>query len=147
MREKTDKIFDNNFESGDFELNGDISFNINSQYIDDRPEDEKIHTENLRKYMHLLIEESRFRHFNEIDEFGDSKKLRKIDINQIYEFLEDELSSRYSRIEIFAETADYFNVHSTKFYNSLSNVFKERLIEELDQKTNVLNRKNIKKLF
>jgi hypothetical protein len=147
MRNKTDKIFDNNFEAGEFELNGDISFNINSQYIDDRPEDEKIHTENLRRYMHTLIEESRFKHFNEIDEFGESKKLRKIDINQIYEYLEDELSSRYSRIEIFAETADYFNVHSTKFYNSLSNVFKERLIEELDQKTNVLNRKNIKKLF
>lgn len=147
MRQKTDKIFDNNFEAGEFELNGDISFNINSQYVDDRPEEEKIHTENLRKYMHSLIEESRFRHFNEIDEFGASKKLRKIDINQIYEFLEDELSSRYSRIEIFAETADYFNIHSTKFYNSLSNVFKERLIEELDQKTNVLNRKNIKKLF
>ena len=52
MRNKTDKIFDNNFEAGEFELNGDISFNINSQYVDDRPEDEKIHTENLRKYMH-----------------------------------------------------------------------------------------------
>jgi hypothetical protein len=147
MRNKTDKIFDNNFESGDFELNGDISFNINSQYIDDRPEEEKIHTEYLRKLMHSLIEESRFKHFNNIDDFGASTKLRKIDINQIYEYLEDELSTKYSRIEIFAETADYFNIHPTKFYNSLSNVFKERLIEELDKKTNVLNRKNIKKLF
>ena len=135
MRNKTDKIFDNNFEAGEFELNGDISFNINAQYIDDRPEDEKIHTQTLRKHMHLLIE------------FGDSKKLLKIDINQIYEFLEDELSNRYSRIEIFAETADYFNVHPTKFYNALSNIFKERLIQELDQKTNILSNKNIKKLF
>jgi hypothetical protein len=147
MRNKTDKIFDNNFEAGEFELNGDISFNINAQYIDDRPEDEKIHTQTLRKHMHLLIEESRFKHFNDISEFGDSKKLLKIDINQIYEFLEDELSNRYSRIEIFAETADYFNVHPTKFYNALSNIFKERLIQELDQKTNILSNKNIKKLF
>lgn len=147
MRQKTDKIFDNNFESPDFELDSSISFEISPQWVDDRPEDEKIHTENLRKEIHILIEESRFKHFNEIDEFGESKKLRKIDINQIYEFLEDELSVNYSRIEIFAETADYFNVHSTKFYNALSNIFKERLIEELDQKTNILGRKNIKKLF
>ncbi len=147
MRQKTDKIFDNNFESPDFELDSSISFEISPQWVDDRPEDEKIHTENLRREIHTLIEESRFKHFNEIDEFGDSKKLRKIDINQIYEFLEDELSMNYSRIEIFAETADYFNVHSTKFYNALSNIFKERLIEELDQKTNILGRKNIKKLF
>jgi hypothetical protein len=147
MRQKTDKIFDNNFESPDFELDSSISFDISPQWVDDRPEDEKIHTENLRREIHALIEESRFKHFNEIDEFGDSKKLRKIDINQIYEFIEDELANSYSRIEIFAETADYFNVHSTKFYNALSNIFKERLIEELDQKTNILGRKNIKKLF
>lgn len=147
MRQKTDKIFDNNFESPDFELDSSISFEISPQWVDDRPEDEKIHTENLRKEIHTLVEESRFKHFNEIDEFGEAKKLRKIDINQIYEYLEDELSASYSRIEIFAETADYFNVHSTKFYNALSNIFKERLIEELDQKTNILGRKNIKKLF
>lgn len=147
MRQKTDKIFDNNFESPDFELDSDISFDLSPQWTDDRPEDEKIHTENLRREIHVLIEESRFKHFNEIDEFGEAKKLRKIDINQIYEFLEDELSLSYSRIEIFAETADYFNVHSTKFYNSLSNVFKERLIDELDKRTNILGRKNIKKLF
>ena len=128
-------------------MDGSISFDISPQWVDDRPEDEKIHTENLRREIHTLIEESRFKHFNEIDEFGESKKLRKIDINQIYEYLEEELCVNYSRIEIFAETADYFNVHSTKFYNALSNIFKERLIEELDQKTNILGRKNIKKLF
>ena len=66
MRNKTDKIFDNTCDTGDFELNGTISFNINSQYVDDRPEDEKIHTQTLRKHMHSLIEESRFKHFNEI---------------------------------------------------------------------------------
>ena len=43
--------------------------------------------------------------------------------------------------------ANYFNIHPTKFYNSLSNVFKEGLISELDNKTGILSKKNINKLF
>jgi len=73
--------------------------------------------------------------------------LKKNDINIVYDYIEGELVRNHSRIEIFSELCDYFNVHPTKFYNSLSNTFKEGLIEELDNKTGILKKKNINRLF
>lgn len=148
MRTKRDKIFDNTFEDGgDFELNGSISFNLNPQYADNRDEEEKLESEQIRNKIHELISNSRFKKFNEVDEFQQITKLRKIDINEVYGFMYDELHSKYSIIDLFSELCDYFNINPTKFYSSLSNKYKEDLIQELDKKTNVLKRKNINKLF
>lgn len=146
-RDRQDKIFDNSFESAEFELDTNISFNISPQYSDDRPEEDKITQKILQEKIHELIEASRFKKFNELDEFSDSRKLRKNDINDVYDYISSELIKNYSRIDIFSELCDYFNLHPTKFYNSLSNVFKEGLIEELDDRTGVLSKKNINRLF
>lgn len=146
-RDRHDKIFDNSFESSEFELDGNMTFNLSPQYTDDRPEEEKIQQRILQEKIHELIESSRFKAFNDLDEFADSRKLKKNDINDVYDYIEGELVTTHSRIEIFSELCDYFNVHPSKFYNSLSNVFKEGLIEELDVRTGVLRKKNINRLF
>jgi len=147
MRQKTDKIFDNNFDSPEGEIKGTISFNLDSSVKGNWSEEELIHYELLAKEIHELIEGSRFKKFNKIDEFHSAKKLKKLDINEVYGFILDELVMNYSRIDIFSSLSEYFNIHPTKFYNSLSNVFKEELITELDNKTGILSKKNINKLF
>lgn len=147
MRTKHDKIFDNSFESSEFELNTNVSFNISPRYSDDRPEEDKIMQLSLQKAIHELIEASRFNHFNKLDEFSDSRKLKKADINEVYEFIEGELNKEYSIIDIFSELSDYFNINPNKFYSSLANGFKESLIQALDAKTGILKSKNINKLF
>jgi len=146
MRKKTDKIFDNNFDSPESEFGGKISFNLDPS-LASADEEDTIYRVMLQKEIHDLINNSRFRKFNEIDEFANAIKLKKLDINEVYGFMLDELLANYSRIDIFSEMSSYFNIHPTKFYNSLSNIFKEGLIEELDKKTGVLSRKNINKLF
>lgn len=146
-RDRHDKIFDNSFESSEFELDGNMTFNLSPQYTDDRPEEEKIQQRILQETIHALIEGSRFKSFNDLNEFADSRKLKKNDINDVYDYIEGELVATHSRIEIFSELCDYFNVHPSKFYNSLSNVFKEGLIEELDCRTGILRKKNINRLF
>ena len=148
MRTKRDKIFDNTFDDGgDFELNGTISFNLNPQYSDNRDEEDKIESNLIRNTIHELIDNSRFKKFNIVDEFQQITKLRKLDINEVYGFIFDEMSEKYSLIDLFSELCDYFNINPTKFYSSLSNKYKEDLIHALDEKTNVLKRKNINKLF
>ena len=147
MRTKHDKIFDNSFESSEFELNTNVSFNISPRYADDRPEEDKIMQLSLQKDIHELIESSRFKQFNKLDEFADSRKLKKADINEVYEFIEGELNKEYSIIDIFSELSDYFNINPNKFYSSLANGFKESLIQALDAKTGILKSKNINKLF
>jgi hypothetical protein len=144
---KRDKIFDNTFEDQDFQLDSSISFQISPQYSDDRDEEDKIQLEMIRRDIHALIINSRFKTFNDLGELAESKKLKKIDINEIYEFISDELVSKYSLIEIFSETTDYFNINPTKFYASLGNKFKEDLIQELDRRTKILKKKKINRLF
>lgn len=144
---KRDKIFDNTFEDYDFQLDSSISFQISPQYEDSRDEEDKIQLEMVRRDIHNLISSSRFKSFNDLGELAESKKLKKIDINEVYEFVVDELNSKYSQIELFAETADYFNINPTKFYSSLGNKFKEDLIQELDNRTKILKKKKINRLF
>jgi len=141
-----DKIFNNSFESSEFELS-DISFELESGYKDTREEEIKIHFEMIARKIHELIEASRFKVFNDVDDLGRCNKLKKSDINDVYGYIVDEMAIKYSRIDLFSEICVYFDINPTKFYSSLSNVYKEDLIQELDAKTGVLGKRNINKLF
>lgn len=144
---KRDKIFDNNFESPDFEMLPNFSFEVEPSWKDNRPEEDKIHYALIANEIHELITASRFKVFNEIDEHGRNTKLKKVEINDVYGYIIGEMTKNYSRIDLFSELCIYFDVNPTKFYNSLSNIYKEDLIQELDLKTGILERKNISKLF
>lgn len=145
--ENRDKIFDNNFDSPDFEIIPNFSFNLDPSWTDSKSEEEKIHYQLISTTIHELVMDSRFKKFNEIDEHGRNAKLKKVEINDVYGYVVGEMVKNYSRIDIFSEMCTYFDINPTKFYNSLSNVYKEDLIEELDRKTGILDRKNINKLF
>jgi ferritin-like protein len=142
-----DKIFDNNFDSPDFEILSNMSFEVDSSFKDEMDEDIKIHYDMIANKIHKLIELSRFKQFNEVDDLGRCKKLKKSDINDVYGYIVDEMKAKFSRIDIFSEMCVYFDIKPDKFYSSLSNVYKEDLIQELDLRTGVLERKNINKLF
>ena len=141
-----DKIFNNNFESPDTEFST-IKFELDPNVKDNKDEEDKIHYDLIARKIHELIEASRFKVFNKVDELGKCTSLKKSDINDIYGYVIDEMSTKNSRIDLFSELCVYFDINPTKFYSSLSNVYKEDLIQELDLKTGILKRKNIMKLF
>jgi len=147
MRTKRDKIFDNTFEETDYELDTSMSFELAPSVADNRSEEDKIESKLIASEIHDLIESSRYKKFNKIDEFQQTIKLKKIDINDIYEFISDEMRESYSIVDVYSELCDYFNINPTKFYQSLGNKFKEELIEELDARTSILKKKNINRLF
>ena len=146
-RTKRDKIFDNTFEDQEFELDTHMSFEIAPAYADHREEEDKIEEDIIMDKIHDLVSNSRFKKFNVIDEFQQSTKLKKIDINDVYDFMNDELCPDHSMVFVFSCLCDYFNVNPTKFYSSLGNKFKEDLITELDKTTGVLGKRNINRLF
>ena len=141
-----DKIFNNNFDTPDFEF-GNISFELDPSVQDNRDAEEKIHYEMIARKIHELITVSRFKEFNNVDELGRVNKLKKNDINNIYGYIIDEIGNNWSKIDLFSELCVYFDLKPAKLYSSLSNVYKEDLIQELDAKTGILEKKNIKKLF
>lgn len=146
-RTKRDKIFDNTFEETEYEFDTSMTFNLAPHMVDNRSEEDKIETRIIADKIHELIIKSRFKHFNNIDEFQQTVKLKKIDINEVYGYISDETRDTHSLIEVFSELCDYFNINPNRFYQSLGNKFKEELIEQLDERTNILQRKNINRLF
>jgi len=141
-----DKIFNNSY--GDYDPSeSKISFNVSPTYGDDMDPDDKMHYELLFKKIDNLIKGSEFEHLNEVTTDGVIKKLNKVQINKVYFYIIENLGTSYTRIDLFAVISDYFDVFPNKFYNSLSNKFKDELIKELDDKYNILEKRKIRKLF
>ena len=146
MAQHKDKIFNNSFDTPEFEL-GSISFDLDPSVKNNQEEEDRIHYDMIARKIHELIGDSRFVVFNEIDDLGRCNKLKKNDINDVYGFIMDEIGPKWSNIDLFSELCVYFDIKPAKFYSSLSNVYKEDLIQELDKKTGILEKKNIKRLF
>lgn len=141
-----DKIFNNSY--GDYDPSeSKISFNVSPTYGDDMDPDDKMHYELLFRKIDQLIKGSEFEHLNEVTTDGVIKKLNKVQINKVYFYIIENLGTSYTRIDLFAVISDYFDVFPNKFYNSLSNKFKDELIKELDDKYNILEKRKIRKLF
>ena len=94
-----------------------------------------------------LIKGSEFEHLNEATPDGVIKKLNKVQINKVFFYIIEKTGTSYTRIDLFSVLSDYFDVFPNKFYNSLSNKFKDELIKELDKKYNILEKRKIRKLF
>lgn len=141
-----DKIFNNTYGESD-SLENPIKFTILPGYADDGDPDDKIHKDLLFKRVDELIKGSAFEHFNEVTQGGIIKKLNKVQLNQVFFYIIEHLGSTHTRIDLFSILSDYFDVFPNKFYNSLSNKFKDELIKELDDKYNILEKRGIRKLF
>lgn len=143
-----DKIFKNNLDQSEYEYDPFFSFELHPSIQPDHDEEEKIYFEKLDLAIHEAIEKShQFKQFNYVDEHGNTKKLKKKDINKVFQYLMDELKESYNVIDIFSETCNYFVITPKKLYSSLNNNCKEQLVQILDQKTNALSKRNIQKLF
>tara|TARA_R100000900_G_scaffold97838_1_gene75766 strand:- start:654 stop:1148 length:495 start_codon:yes stop_codon:yes gene_type:complete len=144
--QEKDKIFNNTY--GEQDLSGQkINFTVSSSWMDSMDPDDKQHYDSLFEKIDALIKGSEFEHLNEATPEGIIKKLNKVQINKVFFYIIENTGSSYSRIDLFSVLSDYFDVFPNKFYNSLSNKFKDELIKELDAKYNILEKRKIRKLF
>ena len=141
-----DKIFNNTYGEQDLSQ-GKINFTVAPSWLDGMDSDDKMHYDTLFEKVDELIKGSEFEHLNEAPPDGVIKKLNKVQINKVFFFLIEKTGTSYSRIDLFSVLSDYFDVFPNKFYNSLSNKFKDELINELDAKYNILEKRKIRKLF
>ena len=141
-----DKIFNNTFGEQDASMET-IKFQLAPSYESDLDMDDKMHYDLLFEKIDTIIKGSEFEKLNHVTASGVSKKLNKVQINKVFSHVISALDKKYSRVDIFSVLSDYFDVFPNKFYNSLSNKFKDDLISELDEKYDILKKKNINKLF
>lgn len=146
LKVKVDKIFDNTYGDIEHESYSRVSFTVDSSFHSyDNPE-EKLHDRLLFQQIHGLIESSKFSVHNLIDENLKHRKLNKLEMNEVFGYISSNLLN-IRRIDIFSHLTDYFDIAPAKFYSSLSNKYKNELINELDKATNILEKKKIRKLF
>lgn len=139
-----DKIFDNKFNEIENDYKN-IKFKIETD--EDTDVENRIYSEILFKKIDELINNHEiFSKFNEVKEGGKVITLTKSDMNMVYSYVIKNIKD-YNIIDIFAAVSDYFDIQPIKFYNSLSSVYKEKLILELDKKFNILEKKKIRRLF
>ena len=143
---QNDKIFNNTF--GEQDLSSEtITFKLSPRCESNLDTDDQMHYDLLFEKIDGVIKGSEFEHLNEMTSDGVSKKLNKVQINKVFSYVITSLGKDYSRVDIFGVLSDYFDVFPNKFYNSLSNKFKDELITELDEKYDILKKKKINKLF
>jgi len=141
-----DKIFNNTYGEQEFD-NSTMSFKVEASYEDTTDPEDKIHYEILMDQVDSLIKKSEFKNLSKVTHAGVTKKLNKVQINQVFFFIISKIGKKYKRVELFGVLSDYFDVFPNKFYSSLSNKFKDELIQELDSKYDIIAKKNIRKLF
>jgi hypothetical protein len=146
QRTKTDKIFDNKFNETQPEFDSHISFKPENEETGDL--EDQVHYQMLFSDVDKIIRESKkFAHLIELDSDGKVQKLTKVQMNELYVYVINNLSIQYRKMEVFDIITDYFDIFPAKFYNALSNVFKDELLEELNRAKNIYVKKKISRLF
>ena len=138
-----DKIFNNNYESTDFDTTP-IKFTVSSQYeggSNGTNLEDNIEAKMAFEHISSVLAKSKYSELNKPDSEGNYRKLNKLQINEVYSFVVMTLPE-FPRIHIFSTIQDYFDVNSNKFYDSLSNTFKKELIEELRDLGNLREKTN-----
>jgi hypothetical protein len=141
----TDKIFDNSFEESDYDGRA-ISWKPDPSWSSSKDEESCLVDEMLLEEIDEIINNSDFSILNKPKEDGKLPNLSKNQIRDVYAYVETRIKD-YNIIEVFAAISEYFDIQGQKFYNSLSNVHKDKLMLELDKRTNIIDKKGIKKLF
>lgn len=133
-----DKIFENEFENSDFDGQS-VNWKTDASWTDDKTVTDEYDENRLMVRIDELIENSKFKKYNVLNDAGKLPKINKKDICEIYIYLTTEIKD-FNIIEIFALTSEYFNISGKKFYTSLTNKHQHDLQNELS-KTNSLARK------
>lgn len=145
-RTKQDKIFDNKFNESSPEYDSNMSFKPSDKSEVDL--EDQVHYDMLFNDIDNIIRTSKkFKHLIKLDEDGKVQKLTKIQMNEIYIYVINKIAMQYRKMEVFDILTDYFDVFPAKFYNALSNTFKDELLDELNDAKDVYKKKKINRLF
>jgi len=130
---KTDKIYGNSYHSSEND-GTNVIYKASPQWVGSPSDslESDIEYKRMSEAVESLISTSEISSFNELNEKGEYKKLKKEEINTVYTFVIDKLD--FPKFYIFSILSDYFDIHANKFYTSLSNKLKLDLKDEMDSR-------------
>lgn len=143
-RESTNKILHNSWNGVEID-SMDLNFKVEeNSFVSETSEMDEYVTEIYEK-IHKLIENSEFKDCNNL--ISDEKRnANKLDLNKIYSYIINNLSE-YSKIDLLSVLHQYFDIEYNKFYNSLSNLYQDELINEYRSKFTSTKLDKLNQLF
>ncbi len=144
---KRDKIFDNDFNTGNIDTDKLPDIKIDVRYASSNLE-ECYNMEEYDEKKRLLemtldvFEKSEWNYLSLTKKFP--KELMPFIFNELYKGLENK---GFTTIDMFVSIAEFMDITYERVYEIAGLKMKERLIHELEVKYRVLSRKKINKLF
>ena len=148
---REDKILNNSYNSG--ELN--FEFFDNDIKIDPKVEDKykEYSSENIIELRTFeLLNERIYEIFQDspyLKKYSQPKKVDKKDMYEMFYYFKEHLEKEntYTTMEIFIVLAEFFQINYKYLYNEISVSDKEDILKELNEKYNIENKMETKKLF
>lgn len=130
------------------EYTGDttINFRISPHVIDDRDPEDVLDEQMLFEKLDDLVRDTKFEKFNNALNTTRSSITNKT-ITEVFIFVTDHLSNEYDYLELYSVCCDYFNINESKFFTALPNMYQDRLITILTERTDYDKKYKLKRLF
>ena len=145
---KDDKILHNSFNSGDIS---------NENFTQPMKVDDRVShlyedlNENIIEYRTKeALNDEIYGIFKESDfycKYKNPKRVDKNDMIKMYYFFKENLSNKFSVMEIFIGFAEFFQINYDQLYSEVGILDKESLLRELNEKYGLQNRIRTKRLF
>lgn len=139
-KSSTNKIINNEYYSKDVDTRS-ISFSMDPFFESEGDAVDQLHFELLFKDIQKTVAGSEFEKYIENPDL----RLNKSEINKVYHYITKKLPD-YTKKDLFSQISEYFDIDYHKFFNSLSNMFKEELIQEING-SSYYKKKKINRLF
>lgn len=136
----TNKIINNDYYSKEIDMRS-ITFAVDPHFQSKEDMVDQLHSKMILEDIKNVLKGHKFEAY--VRDYN--VKLKKAQINEVYAYITKRLP-KYKKKDLFAYIAEYFDIDYTKFFNSLSNMFKEELMSDISNSSYYTN-KNIKQLF
>lgn len=148
-KRKDDKIFGNDYNTGNIEfeffgtikVNDEFSSTTSKEFTDNSYSSwEK---QQLREDLYQIFNDAPFR-----EKYTKIKKVPKNEMVKIYYYFSDKLiKEKYSTVQIFTEIAEFMKMNYKDMFHQLLPVDKQNIVKELGDEYNIEALKKQKRLF
>lgn len=141
-----DLILDNKYNRGEYDFEQLPNVKILEQFQNlevYHSSYEYYRNESLNESLSLIWDDTEWKKY-----YKHNKKIPKDQLSELYTFFKKNFDdSTYTNIELFIGIADFLDVNYKNLYDMTSTLFKQELLEELNNKYNIINENKIYKLF
>lgn len=148
---KEDKILNNSYNTGEINhenLSKDIKVDPRIEHKYDEYSTENMIELRTKKFLNEKIYDI-FMKSPYYKKYSGNKKIDKKDMNELYYYFKSRLLKlkSFTTMEMFIGIAEFFQINYKYFYNEIGVLDREEILKELNEKYNLQNRLESKKLF